>query len=393
MTKIAFVFLVMLVISVGIVSGQDQDDSKIKWDKNGHYYSVIPKVVNWNDAKSISENHQFVDQQTGVIYKGHLATINSAEENSFISQNILSPLNAQNSGIWLGGFQETGYESRPRDGWHWITDEPWSWTNWNPDEPNDVNGGERHLEMWGSDMVCSDRPQERCPKIGMWNDEIFGGWSGVTRYILIEYEPNADQAILSTTTTTTSSGSGDVEISYLDNREFNGYEVTALYPGGKGIHNARVAIDNEVIGQTDTEGNFVSENRLAIGWHRLEVIYNPLPRSSGGDFIGIFNKDEYAQNILDRIAVGETGPGSINNAALYKYFYGDGTIYSGENAQKFTVTLNPAYSQKPATIENVVNSIIALATIAGKFVPRESSSGLSFFNENSYSGIQGNDIY
>jgi hypothetical protein len=169
----------------------EQPISTKQWDGNGHYYEIIQKEISWTDAKKYAENRQFTDPGTGNVYKGHLATITSPEENSFIVQKVFSPLNAQNSGVWLGGFKKAGKE-RPTEGWCWITDEPWSWTNWNPDEPNDLTGSNQYLEIWGSNINCQDRPIEYCPKIGMWNDESHNGWSGVTKYagrciIIVEY--------------------------------------------------------------------------------------------------------------------------------------------------------------------------------------------------------------
>lgn len=180
----------MLVIILLSPSTFANEDTRVKCDLNGHYYDIVYKIVNWNDAKSYAEKQQFFDSKTGITYKGHLATITSSEENSWIFQNMISPLNAKKDyGFWLGGHQEEGYENRPSEGWHWVTGEPWSWTNWCSwgAEPNDMNGGERHLEMWGTDIPCKDNPS--CKRIGFWNDEVFGGWTGVTEYLIIEYDP------------------------------------------------------------------------------------------------------------------------------------------------------------------------------------------------------------
>ncbi len=146
--------------------------SIVKNPDNGHYYRLVAQNLNWNDAKSYAETYQFVDPETGYIYKGHLATVTSPEESSWIMENTISSLSGQ-SKIWLGGYQDENKEGEPAGDWHWVTDEPWSWTNWNPGEPNDDNRDERYLELWGH----AD---------GHWNDEDV--YHQKTKYLLVEYE-------------------------------------------------------------------------------------------------------------------------------------------------------------------------------------------------------------
>jgi hypothetical protein len=147
----------------------------LKWDENGHYYQVAEGTMNWEAAKAYAGSRQITDPDTGVIYRGHLVTITSPDESSWIFQNIVSPLNVQ-SCAWIGGSQEEGNENDPSGGWHWLTNEPWEWTNWNSGEPNDDGSNERYLEMWTSD--------------GSWNDEKFDGYpsEGGTKYFIVEYE-------------------------------------------------------------------------------------------------------------------------------------------------------------------------------------------------------------
>jgi hypothetical protein len=98
---------------------------------NGHYYRVIDKSINWNNAKTESESLTYNGQP------GYLATVTSAEENEF----IVSMTNSYYH--WLGGIQPDG-SSEPAGGWSWVTGENWSYSNWNPGEPNN-SGGENAL--------------------------------------------------------------------------------------------------------------------------------------------------------------------------------------------------------------------------------------------------------
>jgi hypothetical protein len=70
-----------------------------------------------------------------------LATITSADENLFITNNF------NEDDKWLGGIQPPG-SSEPDEGWQWITGEIWSYTNWNVGEPNNINEGEDRLHYF-----------------------------------------------------------------------------------------------------------------------------------------------------------------------------------------------------------------------------------------------------
>ncbi len=148
---------------------------------NGHYYEIVRKTLSWNDAKAYAESQQFSDSSMGKIYRGYLAIIASPDENSWIVQNILSPLNVQNC-VWLGGYRDEGYGNKPSEGWHWLSNEPWSWTNWDTGEPNNWNNAdERYLAIYTSDFDGH--------KKGTWNDLPLPGYHfGHTDYSLIEYE-------------------------------------------------------------------------------------------------------------------------------------------------------------------------------------------------------------
>ena len=127
---------------------------------NGNWYDAISYSSNWENAK--------IDAQSR---GGYLATLTSANENAFVWNNL--PYNL----YFLGGYQ-INRDSEPSGNWAWVTGEPWNYTNWHPNEPNDGVGyptpHEEYLEFKG------------ITTIGEWND-IYD----VTRdgYI-IEYKSN-----------------------------------------------------------------------------------------------------------------------------------------------------------------------------------------------------------
>ena len=124
---------------------------------NGHVYEVcqLPGPDRtWEAAR------QAAAESTCGGVMGHLATITSPEENEFVAGLV----GADPAGYyyWIGGHQPDPF-SPPAAGWVWVTGEPWAYTNWAPDEPNDYGDGqESHLAMWG---VTGREP------VGTWNDE------------------------------------------------------------------------------------------------------------------------------------------------------------------------------------------------------------------------------
>ena len=93
---------------------------------NGHWYWRNPAVVEWNTASSAAN-----------ALGADLASITSQFENNFI-QNILPP----GSAAYIGGIRESA-------GWRWVTGEQWSFTSWNPGEPNGGYGQILWIESTG----------------------------------------------------------------------------------------------------------------------------------------------------------------------------------------------------------------------------------------------------
>lgn len=118
--------------------------AQIVWPVNGHTYQLVVDGRSWDDARQAAE-----------AMGGHLATITSASENLWITDTF-------GSGdlylCWIGGYQPAG-SSEPAGGWRWVTEEPFSYTNWNGGEPNN-NGDEWALHF--EDTTTADG--------STWND-------------------------------------------------------------------------------------------------------------------------------------------------------------------------------------------------------------------------------
>ena len=133
----------------------------------GHYYEVfLAPGTTWAEAKAGAESHSYLGIQ------GHLVTISSAAENTFVFDTFILPTNAN----WLGGFQDEN-ASAPDEGWHWVTGEPFSYTNWNPrGEPND-----------GGPVNDEDRLHMPPQDGGFWNDVKSLGYTNFTDGYVVEY--------------------------------------------------------------------------------------------------------------------------------------------------------------------------------------------------------------
>jgi hypothetical protein len=111
------------------------------WEENGHYYLIVEQETTWQQARLLAESMVFMGVQ------GHLATITSEAENTFVTTQL-----SDTAGAWLGGAQPLGSEE-PAGGWRWITGELWVYTNWDEGEPSNT-----YLGGWGKDATGqSDR--------------------------------------------------------------------------------------------------------------------------------------------------------------------------------------------------------------------------------------------
>lgn len=93
-------------------------------------YQVINESMTWHEAKEYCEK-----------LGGHLVTITSQEEQSFIN----SLLNEDKNLYWIGLVSNN-------NNWEWITGEDYKYTNWAKDEPNDdFNETEKVVQIYAKD--------------------------------------------------------------------------------------------------------------------------------------------------------------------------------------------------------------------------------------------------
>lgn len=110
---------------------------------NGHEYELIPISRTWLEASVDCE-----------MRGGHLVTIATEEENNFVA----SLVSEAQIGEALIGFTDQETEGE----WHWITNEPVTYTNWDSGEPADAGqedyAGIRNDGGWPDLQVYEERP-------------------------------------------------------------------------------------------------------------------------------------------------------------------------------------------------------------------------------------------
>jgi len=121
----------------------------ITWPVNGHSYEVVlePSGITWEAARDAA-----------IAKGGYLATLTSADENTFVHGLVASnpwywvtdgtAPNQSTAGPWLGLYQPPGSDE-PAGGWTWVTGEPFVYTNWEVNRPNNLEGIENYGHFFG----------------------------------------------------------------------------------------------------------------------------------------------------------------------------------------------------------------------------------------------------
>ena len=122
-----------------------------------YFYSTTNNT--WTNANlSVSANP--IIMQKG----GHLATINSLQENTYI-RSIVPTTGVQNNApdyIWFGLYQDTlsPFYAEESGGWINATGEPFNYVNWKTGEPNNQQGGpgaENYAQIWYDSASWNDK--------------------------------------------------------------------------------------------------------------------------------------------------------------------------------------------------------------------------------------------
>lgn len=133
--KVVLAQIVTLNLCPLLLSSASPVHAQLTDPGTGHIYQLVTSgpTQTWNQARD-----------SAMAVGGHLATITSQVEHNFVS----ALLGSFPSGvIYLGGTDQI-VEGQ----WQWATGEPWSYTNWQPSQPDNSQGIQHYLigydEYW-----------------------------------------------------------------------------------------------------------------------------------------------------------------------------------------------------------------------------------------------------
>jgi branched-chain amino acid transport system substrate-binding protein len=140
--------------------GQQESDRRYYFNPdNRNFYKVVnvEAGIDWETAKAAAEASSYLGA------KGHLATITSNAEAAFVDDAIRNEESLYD--CIIGARFTPGARSEANGTWHWVTGEPFVYTNWNTNEPNNGNNG-KIIEFHGSGW--NDAHLQEGPIDGRW---------------------------------------------------------------------------------------------------------------------------------------------------------------------------------------------------------------------------------
>ena len=143
---LALVMLVGMMPYVALATEETTDLPDDAVEFNGHYYKVYDESMTWGEAKVYCEN-----------FGGHLVTITTQEEQSFITSIINVSTKFY---LWIGAYKSNNNQ------YVWITGEELVYSNWAKGEPNNSDRVEDSLMIYADDSVVD---------AGLWNDASGNG--------------------------------------------------------------------------------------------------------------------------------------------------------------------------------------------------------------------------
>lgn len=107
-------------------------------------FGLYDRDYTWSEAKQLC-----------IQMGGHLATIEDAQQQSFVERILRSRAEEYRAFYWIGGYREG-------NDWKWVTGEHLTYNNWYPGEPNNLNGIEDRMHIYSN--ACSESLRMQ------WND-------------------------------------------------------------------------------------------------------------------------------------------------------------------------------------------------------------------------------
>ena len=150
------VYLSILSMMAGVCTA-----SPVYWPGSGHWYELTSGPMTWTAA-----------QNEALSKGGYLVTIADPAEQAFVATTF-APSGGWDKFVWIGLWDALGDRN-----FVWVTGEPVLYTNWGPNEPNNLSQPAPPSIEWA---------------VHLWTVNPFGGWwndvSGENDfYGVIEYD-------------------------------------------------------------------------------------------------------------------------------------------------------------------------------------------------------------
>ncbi len=231
----------------------------------GHRYRYFGSDMSWTQARSYCQS-----------LEGHLATITSAEEQSFITGRW------PDKNGWIGAYGDSS-------GYSWVTGEAWGYTNWASNQPDNANGDEWFVHLWNG---------------GAWNDlnnddSTYHHHHG----FFCEWDSQSDlnESVMDEALTQQSAQSGEITISLLWDSE-DDLDLHVFTPDGSEIYYGNKEAGGGVL---DVDANAFSSSLMP---NPVENIYFESPED-GEYWVYVINYHDRtegsATNYLVRLQVGD----------------------------------------------------------------------------------------
>ncbi len=139
MKKWLIILVMTMVMNSMVYGGYVYSD--YTWSSyGGKEYALTLDVGNWDQMEAES-----------VAVGGHLATINDADENTWVASTFIPQL-VQPAYLWIGFYQDHNDSdySEPAGGWKWISGEPVTYLGWHGQEPTNHSPDEDYAFLAGT---------------------------------------------------------------------------------------------------------------------------------------------------------------------------------------------------------------------------------------------------
>ena len=223
----------------------------------GHVYKFFPNITSWRRANDHCK-----------AMGGHLVTIGSAAENTFVlgvAQQGLARLNRNGKmdGVWLGATDEEA-----EGDWKWVDGSEFSLNNWLPNQPNNAGGDEHYLWMW-------------VQRNGQWTDQANTPKEATTYYVC-EWDELSD------------SGHQTLERTPLDEVNFVGANDVNPTLTSDGLHLFWQAQDTTTMDQWIYSASRTTPQSRFTGRAKLFRGFNPVITADG---LSLFFYDSVAEGV------------------------------------------------------------------------------------------------